>query len=141
MLGFDIYSANPCLLHPIRCLVKQLQIHQIIQKLLSYPWCMYCLVRHKTTILCLLRHKTTKLCLLRHETTILCLLRHKTTKLCGDSTYDWHLDTANDSEQQIQEMPTWIKKNKEEYTVLLPSNIRLLTSTVLVKCRNLLMTL
>ena len=24
MLGFDIYSANPCLLHPIRCLVKQL---------------------------------------------------------------------------------------------------------------------
>ena len=34
-----------------------------------------------------------------------------------DSTYDWHLDTANYSEQQIQEMPTWVKKNKEEYTI------------------------
>ena len=34
-----------------------------------------------------------------------------------DSTYDWHLDRANYSEQQIQEMPTWIKKNKEEYTI------------------------
>ena len=29
----------------------------------------------------------------------------------------WHLDRANYSEQQIQEMPTWIKTNKEEYTV------------------------
>ena len=34
-----------------------------------------------------------------------------------DSTYDWHLDRANYSEQQVQEMPTWIKKNKEEYTI------------------------
>ena len=34
-----------------------------------------------------------------------------------DSTYDWHLDRANYSEQQIQEMPTWIKTSKEEYTV------------------------
>ena len=34
-----------------------------------------------------------------------------------ESTYDWHLDRANYSEQQIQEMPTWIKKNKEKYTV------------------------
>ncbi|CAB3985549.1 ATP-dependent DNA helicase PIF1 [Paramuricea clavata] len=34
-----------------------------------------------------------------------------------ESTYDWHLDRANYSEQQIQEMPTWIKTNKEEYTV------------------------
>ena len=34
-----------------------------------------------------------------------------------DSTYDWHLDRANYSEQQIQEMSTWIKKNKEEYTI------------------------
>ena len=33
------------------------------------------------------------------------------------STYDRHLDRANYSEQQIQEMPTWIKKNKEKYTV------------------------
>ena len=34
-----------------------------------------------------------------------------------DSTYDWHIDRANYSEQQIQEMSTWIKKNKEEYTI------------------------
>ena len=34
-----------------------------------------------------------------------------------DSTYDWHLERANYSEQQIQEMPTWIKKNKAEYTI------------------------
>jgi DNA replication protein DnaC len=34
-----------------------------------------------------------------------------------ESTYDWHLDRANYSEQQIHEMPTWIKTNKEEYTV------------------------
>ena len=34
-----------------------------------------------------------------------------------ESTYDWHLDRANYSEQQIQEMPTWIKTNKEEYTI------------------------
>ena len=33
------------------------------------------------------------------------------------STHDWHLDRANYSEQQIHEMPTWIKTNKEEYTV------------------------
>ena len=29
-----------------------------------------------------------------------------------ESTYDWHLDRANYSEQQIQEMPTWIKTIK-----------------------------
>ncbi|CAB3977795.1 ATP-dependent DNA helicase PIF1 [Paramuricea clavata] len=34
-----------------------------------------------------------------------------------ESTYDWHRDRANYSEQQIQEMPTWIKTNKEEYTI------------------------
>ncbi|CAB4011401.1 ATP-dependent DNA helicase PIF1 [Paramuricea clavata] len=34
-----------------------------------------------------------------------------------ESTYDWHLDRANYSEQQIHEMPTWIKTNKEEYTI------------------------
>ena len=34
-----------------------------------------------------------------------------------ESTYDWHLDRANYSEQQIREMPTWIKTNKEEYTI------------------------
>ena len=34
-----------------------------------------------------------------------------------ESIYDWHLDRANYSEQQIQEMPTWIKTNKEEYTI------------------------
>ena len=34
-----------------------------------------------------------------------------------ESTYDWHLDRANYSERQIQEVPTWIKKNKEEYTI------------------------
>ena len=28
-----------------------------------------------------------------------------------------HLDSANYSEQQIQEMSTWIRKNKEEYTI------------------------
>ena len=30
---------------------------------------------------------------------------------------NWHLDSANYSEQQIQEMPTWMKNNKEEYTI------------------------
>ena len=39
------------------------------------------------------------------------------TEQTPDSTYDWHLDRPNYSEQQIQEMPTWIKTNKEEYTV------------------------
>ena len=34
-----------------------------------------------------------------------------------ESTYDWHLDRANHSEQQIHEMPTWIKTNKEEYSI------------------------
>jgi ATP-dependent DNA helicase PIF1 len=34
-----------------------------------------------------------------------------------DSTHDWHLDRANYSEQQIHEMPTWIKTNKEDYTI------------------------
>ena len=34
-----------------------------------------------------------------------------------ESTYDWHLDRANYSEQQIHGMPTWIKTNKEEYTI------------------------
>ncbi len=35
----------------------------------------------------------------------------------SESTHDWHLDRANYSEQQIHEMPTWIKTNKEEYTI------------------------
>ena len=34
-----------------------------------------------------------------------------------ESTYDWHLDRANYSELQIQEMPTWIKTKKDEYTI------------------------
>ena len=34
-----------------------------------------------------------------------------------ETKQNWHLDSANYSEQQIQEMPTWIKKNKEEYTI------------------------
>ena len=34
-----------------------------------------------------------------------------------ESTHNWHLDQANYSEQQIQKMPTWIKANKEEYTI------------------------
>ena len=34
-----------------------------------------------------------------------------------DSTHDWHLDRANYSEQQIHEMPTWIKTKKESYNV------------------------
>ena len=34
-----------------------------------------------------------------------------------ETMQNWHLDSANYSEQQIQEMPTWIKKNKEEYTI------------------------
>ena len=33
-----------------------------------------------------------------------------------ETIQNWHLDNANYSEQQIQEMPTWIKKNKEEYS-------------------------
>ncbi len=35
----------------------------------------------------------------------------------SESTHDWHLDRASYSEQQIHEMPTWIKTNKEEYSV------------------------
>ncbi len=35
----------------------------------------------------------------------------------SESTHDWHLDRANYSEQQIHEMPTWIKTNKEEYII------------------------
>ncbi len=35
----------------------------------------------------------------------------------SESTDDWHLDRANYSEQQINEMPTWIKTNKGEYTI------------------------
>ena len=35
----------------------------------------------------------------------------------SESTHDWHLDRANYSEQQIHEMATWIKTNKEEYTI------------------------
>ena len=34
-----------------------------------------------------------------------------------DSAYDWHLDRAKYSEQQIQGMPTWLKKSKEYTTV------------------------
>ncbi|CAB4028381.1 ATP-dependent DNA helicase PIF1 [Paramuricea clavata] len=34
-----------------------------------------------------------------------------------ESTYDWHRDRVDYSQQQIQEMPTWIKTNKEEYTI------------------------
>ena len=34
-----------------------------------------------------------------------------------ETMQNWHLVSANYSEQQIQEMPTWIKKNKEEYTI------------------------
>ena len=33
----------------------------------------------------------------------------------SESTHDWHLDRASYSEQQIHEMPTWIKSNKENY--------------------------
>ena len=35
----------------------------------------------------------------------------------SESTHDWHLDRANYSKQQIHEMPTWIKTNKENYTI------------------------
>ena len=35
----------------------------------------------------------------------------------SESTHDWRLDRANYLEQQIHEMPTWIKTNKEEYTI------------------------
>ena len=31
--------------------------------------------------------------------------------------HGWYLDIANYSEQQIHEMPTWIKTNKENYTI------------------------
>ena len=34
-----------------------------------------------------------------------------------ESTHDWHLGRANYSEQQIHEMPTWIKTNKEQYSI------------------------
>ena len=34
-----------------------------------------------------------------------------------DSTNDWHLDKTNYSEQQIQEMPAWIKTKIENYTI------------------------
>ncbi len=55
----------------------------------------------------------------------------------SESTHDWHLDRANYSKQQIHEMPTWIKTKRNP---LLMSNMTLLMSTVLVKCKNLLMT-
>jgi hypothetical protein len=35
----------------------------------------------------------------------------------GGSAHDWHFDRANYSEQQVQEMPTWIKRNKDDYTI------------------------
>ncbi len=35
----------------------------------------------------------------------------------SESILDWYLDRANYSEQQIHEIPTWIKTNKEEYTI------------------------
>ncbi len=35
----------------------------------------------------------------------------------SESTHDWHLDRANYSEQPIHEMPTWLKTNKEDYTI------------------------
>ena len=34
-----------------------------------------------------------------------------------ESACDWHFDSANYSEQQIHEMPTWIKTNKEDYSI------------------------
>ena len=52
-----------------------------------------------------------------------------------ESTHDWHLDRANYSEQQIQEMPTWIKTNKEEYTIDEQYDV----VVKCVKCKNLLM--
>ena len=33
------------------------------------------------------------------------------------SACDWHFDSTNYSEQQIHEMPTWIKTNKEDYSI------------------------
>jgi hypothetical protein len=56
-----------------------------------------------------------------------------------ETTYDWHLDIVNYSEQQIHEMPTWIRTNKVEHTI--DENMMLLTSTVSVKCKSLPMTL
>ena len=35
----------------------------------------------------------------------------------AESAHDWHLDRANYSKQQIQEMPTLIKTKREEHTV------------------------
>ena len=35
----------------------------------------------------------------------------------SDPGHDWHLDRANYSDQQINEMPTWIKTNKEVFTL------------------------
>ena len=34
-----------------------------------------------------------------------------------ETMQNWHFDCANYSEQQIQQTPTWIKKNKDEYTI------------------------
>jgi hypothetical protein len=34
-----------------------------------------------------------------------------------ESTHDWHQDRARYSEQQIQEMPTWIKTKKEDHII------------------------
>ena len=33
----------------------------------------------------------------------------------SDSKHDWHLDKSNYREEQIREMPTWIKTNKETF--------------------------
>ena len=55
-----------------------------------------------------------------------------------ESTHDWYLDRANYLEQQVQEMPTWIKTNKEDYTIDEQYDV---VDINRVKCKNLLMTL
>ena len=34
-----------------------------------------------------------------------------------NSTHEWHLNRANYSEQRIEEMPTWIKTNKDQHNI------------------------
>ena len=43
---------------------------------------------------------------------------------CLESVTDWHQDRTNYPEQQIGEMPTWIKSKKEETAETVQINIQ-----------------
>ena len=61
----------------------------------------------------------------REEWMILSDLRtpFHTSEQTSEFRHDWHLDSANYSEQQIHEMPTWIKTNKEDFILDEPCDV------------------